>query len=104
MTIVTVSVRPTHRYFMNKSKSDIIYQIGCITGKSFNTIDYANMMLLTKSQLASKAMDALRSLPPEPTKQDRLLRLAKEYRDTMDREVMTSWAKDVVAAIMEGER
>lgn len=39
-----------------------------------------------------------------PDLPERLIKLAKEYRPTMDCEVLHSWATDVVAALDEAQR
>jgi hypothetical protein len=65
MTIITYDVTPTHRYFMRRTKRDIIDKIEQMTGVRKTNAEIDNLMTLSKDQLASLAMQTFRSLPDD---------------------------------------
>lgn len=68
MTIVEITVRPTHRYFMRKSKEDLIRWVELERhGRqmlSYAEID-AQKRIYSKDQLASECMKIIREMPAE---------------------------------------
>lgn len=65
MTIVEYISTPTHRYFMRRTKSDIISMMEQMKGERFSVGEHANLMTMRKGELASLAMKIVRSLPNE---------------------------------------
>lgn len=66
MTIVTYDVTPTHRYFMRRTKRDILDKIEQMTGTALTSAQRQLMSEWSKSDLANHAMKIVRSLPNEP--------------------------------------
>lgn len=66
MSITITWSTPDHRYFMRRSKSEIITRIGELRGYPITTDQYNVMKNWTKDALASEAMRLVRALPPPP--------------------------------------
>jgi len=66
MTIVEYHVTPDHRYFMRRSKAEIVSKIEQMSGSRVEGELYAEMMAMSKPQLAERAMRIWRMLPRDP--------------------------------------
>ena len=66
MSVTITWSTPDHRYFMRRTKSDIVRMIGELRGQPLTIGEHTNMMTMTKDQLASEAMQLVRALPPPP--------------------------------------
>lgn len=63
MTIITVEVTPTHRYFARKRKDDIIRWIEDLGGRRLSNEEHKSYRARTCDDLASEAMKLVRALP-----------------------------------------
>lgn len=66
MTTIVTTVTPDHRYFMRKTKREIVNHIEMLTGAKYSIAEYRAMQEQPKDQLATLAMNAYRALPPAP--------------------------------------
>lgn len=66
MSITVTYSTIDHRYFMRRTKSEIIRRIGELRGQPITIGEHSNMMTMTKDELASEAMRLVRALPPQP--------------------------------------
>jgi hypothetical protein len=64
-----------HRYFMRRSKRDIIARMEGLRGQIYMGSQRANLMSMTKDELASEAMRMVRALPPPPDPVDTLVQV-----------------------------
>lgn len=75
MSITVTYSTIDHRYFMRRSKGQIINRIGELRGQPITIGEYSNMMTMTKDELASEAMRIVRALPPPPDPADTLVQV-----------------------------
>lgn len=66
-------VTPDHRYFMRRTKREIIDRIEQMTGQQFDAVERLRMMHMFKDELATLAMNAWRALPAPPDPVDGLI-------------------------------
>lgn len=75
MSITVTYSTIDHRYFMRRTKSEIIRRIGELRGQPITIGEHSNMMTMTKDELASEAMRLVRALPPPPDPADTLVQV-----------------------------
>jgi hypothetical protein len=64
-----------HRYFMRRTKNEIIRRIEELSGRPCSIGERQNLMTWTKDALASYAMGLVRELPPPPDPVDTLVQV-----------------------------
>lgn len=78
-------VTPDHRYFMRRTRSEIISRIEQMTGQRFDNIERLRMESMHKDELATLAMTAWRALPAPPDPVDVLVGvITAEFRRQTD--------------------
>lgn len=84
MSITVTYSTIDHRYFMRRTKSEIISRIEELQGRQFDFVERFRMLHLTKEALASEAMRLVRALPPPPDPVDTLVQVihAELHRQT----------------------
>lgn len=75
MSITVTYSTIDHRYFMRRTKSEIIARIEAMTGIILQGDERRNAMILSKDELASQAMAAYRALPAAPDPADTLVQV-----------------------------
>lgn len=73
MSITITYSTMDHRYFMRRTKSEIIARMEFIQGRIYTPKQYKDLSGWTKDALASKAVRLIRSLPPAPDPVDVLV-------------------------------
>jgi hypothetical protein len=64
-----------HRYFMRRTKSEIINRIELMLGHGYTFEQRRDLLTWTKDALASEAMRLVRELPPPPDPIDTLVQI-----------------------------
>jgi hypothetical protein len=64
MSVTVTYSTMDHRYFMRRTKSEIIARMEFIRGRIYTPKQYKDLSGWTKDALASKAVRLIRSLPP----------------------------------------